>query len=1273
MASISVRNGTSTGITLNHNDYMTVASGGTAIDTTVKYAGYIFVSAGGVAESTTVSTGGTMDILEEGTANSTTVNIGGRIDVSSGGMANSTTVNSGGSMVVYSGGTATEIRENGGYVANRDGANATFVSNTIENLLFSDIDVTLHPVTTAYNALGKYNGHLFVFGGKAIHTTVSLNATIFVMSGGIATETSVNSDGFLEVDSGCTANSTTVNDGGGFSVASGGTANSTTVNDGGSMTVRGTANSTTIVSGGKLDIGVGGVMKNTVVSSGAYFILYNKDSIASNTTVCECGTLRVSNNATVDVATLNAGTMTIAWNGTAKGVIVNSDGNLTVFESGVANGATVSSGGSLCVSAGGTAQDTRVNGGIMWIKSDGTANGTLVNDGGLLHAGRGTLNNTTVYSGGTAIVSGNVGYQEFVVNGGELQVIEGGVMGQGFELTVMSRGRLIVRTEGIVDGAIIKESAVVTVGNGGILASAGVSAAKVTVYAGGCLDGVFLNSGSILDVSGGGSFVEDVCVSSGAVLTGVLHDPNVIDLTFSGGTLDLKIAKSSENDGFLVEGGAYSQFKTDTYSCTLTVANKQLNGTYKLIANAIGFNTTVTVKFGNNELGTLTVNGGPTDVGNITCDLKLDDGDLVVTVTGGAIPDPIVSGITLIDERRDITSGMSAIDVKVSAGGILNVFSKGTASNTTVYDGGEFNVHSKGDLRGATISSGGTATIYDDVMAAGVIVDGGVYVIESDGWAYRTSGGKLVSSNTIVKNGGTVIVSGGGHCGGVFVSDGGHIIVESDGNLGSAFITSGDVTVKDGVESAGASLLDGGVMVVQSGGSGGCIVSSGGIVKVESGGYLRALTVSTGGVVTGVLHDIYTVFRMYGGTLDLDISNAAPGGEYLMDDDANFDPNEDFNCTLTVDGSQANGTYNLMEYAYGFDTQVITAENPLTVKSASGATLGTLTVGQTAEIGGVTYTLNLSNDHHLTVTVSGGTPPPTPPPTPGDKSFFAGDFNGDLFDTLAVQSGSTVTIYQNGEAWGLGVTLDTGWSVVGTGDFNGDNLDDFLRVNTEGYVVGEMSNGNGTFTPQVLNLKNAGWDILGTGNFDGVGPDDVLIANPTAASDTVGLLGYWKGGTEWTLINGYSPEWTMVSTGDFNGDGKCDMLWKNQFVGEGGLTYNAYCTWIVEDPVDWRMVSVANPDEWNFLCSGDFDGNGSHDIAMINNVGVVGIWGVTDGYLSSWSILSAVTSEWTLAGVADFNADGTDDIAWSNTDTGLTGYWQINNKELTTWANIASL
>ena len=199
------------------------------------------------------------------------------------------------------------------------------------------------------------------------------------------------------------------------------------------------------------------------------------------------------------------------------------------------------------------------------------------------------------------------------------------------------------------------------------------------------------------------------------------------------------------------------------------------------------------------------------------------------------------------------------------------------------------------------------------------------------------------------------------------------------------------------------------------------------------------------------------------------------------------------------------------------------------------------------------------------MTISGSAPPPT------DVLFFPGYFAGRTQALLAAQTDRDVTIYVEEEVFGSGLTLDPGWEIAGVGDFNGDGRDDFLRIDGEGYVVGEMTKISGSFNPQVLNFLGAGWQILGTGDFNGNGTDDVLIANPTGASETVGLLGYWESGVTWTLINGYSPEWECVSTGDFNGDGKCDMLWRNSFEGEGGLTYNAYCAWIVDDPVDWRI------------------------------------------------------------------------------------------------------
>ena len=307
-------------------------------------------------------------------------------------------------------------------------------------------------------------------------------------------------------------------------------------------------------------------------------------------------------------------------------------------------------------------------------------------------------------------------------------------------------------------------------------------------------------------------------------------------------------------------------------------------------------------------------------------------------------------------------------------------------------------------------------------------------------------------------------------------------------------------------------------------------------------------------------------------------------------------------------------------------------------------------------------------------TIEGGDVPRLDIPNFLVGNFLSDATNSQMGTVEHGNNGNAITIYSNGAPWGNGLFLDPGWDLAGVGDFDADGQDDFLRINGDGYVVGELTQDNGAFVPQVLNFKNAGWEVLGTGDFSGNGTDDVLIANPTGASDTVGLLGYWESGVTWTLINGYSAEWECIATGDFNADGKCDMLWRNSFVGDDQQTYNAFCTWIVEDPIDWRMVSVANPAEWNFLCAGDFNGDGMNDIAMINDVGVVGIWGVEDGWLSSWSILSAVnTDEWKLVGVGDFNADGTDDIAWCSNISGLAGYWQINDKTLTTWSNLANL
>ncbi|MBQ7730978.1 MAG: AIDA repeat-containing protein [Lentisphaeria bacterium] len=992
----------------------------------------------------------------------------------------------------------------------------------------------------------------------------------------------------------------------------------------------------TFVSGGRLfsatfrdgTVSVGGsgstwgYLSHTVMSAGAVMNIFS-GGLASETYLLS-GQITVANGGKIQSTVVSSGSNNYIT------IMSGASAHITELQSGakmyVSSGATATTnrvlsggyleiagfaqynsitGGDLLVSKGGTIESTTLNGGNLHIF--GSANSTTVTKAVRFYVQTGAaINYTTINSGAGMDITSATASNTTVNSGGSVSMFGG----TADIITVNKGGTLTVSGGGIVKKATVN----------GLIQIEGATASSATV-----------SSGGRFTVSSGGSAVSAAVTGTDASMSvafgGVADNAIVSGVRTSVSILESALATNAK----VFSGGRIDVFSTGRADNAAIYSNGSMN------VHSGGTANSATVQ------GVMDLNGTANSA-------KVNAGGRLNVLNGARLNNATVN-------KGDINlSGGTATAATVDGpSAYLTVFSGGKANSATVQGGGTMIVSANGIADSAVVSSGGSMKINDLGSATNTVVSAGRMYVSSGGSVYRAtifgngeftlSGG--FASATSIRTGGKFIVSGGSAHYSI-VSAGGSMTVYRNGKVDEISLD-GILNVYGVADSTGVNTT-GAIMTVYSGG----------VAINTTVGNGAALTVSSGGKITGrFLATAEAVVSAYAGAVvDFDISSLDPANAALLNNLSLVKGAPSF--TLTVSNSQADGTYKLAGGAAGFSKTI-------SVVNTGGTSLGTLTVGQTATIGGVNYTLNLGGDNTLSVTI-GGAPGPQPVTA---LPFFTGDFNGDLFDTLAVQKDSTVTIYMNGEPWGLGLTLDPGWTVVGTGDFNGDKLDDFLRVNTEGYVVGEMSNGNGTFTPQVLNLKNAGWDILGTGDFNGNGTSDVLIANPTGASETVGLLGYWESGVSWTLINGYSPEWECVSTGDFNGDGKCDMLWRNSFEGEGGLTYNAYCTWIVDNPVDWRMVSVANPDEWNFLCSGDFDGNGSHDIAMINDVGVVGIWGVTDGYLSSWSILSAVTSEWQLAGVADFNGDGTDDIAWSNSNTGLTGYWQINDKQLTTWQNIA--
>ena len=276
------------------------------------------------------------------------------------------------------------------------------------------------------------------------------------------------------------------------------------------------------------------------------------------------------------------------------------------------------------------------------------------------------------------------------------------------------------------------------------------------------------------------------------------------------------------------------------------------------------------------------------------------------------------------------------------------------------------------------------------------------------------------------------------------------------------------------------------------------------------------------------------------------------------------------------------------------------------------------------------------------------------------------DFNGEGFGDILWHDGSgNVAIWlMNGTAilnQTASFVSNVGgtWSIAGTGDFNGDGKSDILWHDGGGNVAIWEMNGTAILnqaTSFVANVPGGTWSIVGTGDFNGDGKSDILWR------DTSGNVAIWEmNGT--TILNqatsfvaNVATNWSVFGNGDYNGDGKSDILWHD---GSGNVAIWEMNGTTVLNQANSFVSNVGGT--WTIAGTGDFNGDGKSDILWHDGSGNVAIWEMngTTVLNQATSFVANVPGTWAISGSGDYNGDGKSDIGWRD-GGGNVAIWEMN-------------
>lgn len=540
----------------------------------------------------------------------------------------------------------------------------------------------------------------------------------FVSAGGLSWDTVIYNNAQESVYG--TAYRAQIQSGGEQFISSGGLAEETTVLAGGSQSAYGGIVVSTTVNGGTLRARSNPTVRDVIIDSGGFVQI--DDGKAERITVNN-GTLQLGTICDVDGIIVRDGGKVhqagTAANVVVSGGIVSAYGTLT---GNIISGGTLQLYGYYTGNSGGVASSTRIENGILDLLSKTSACDTTLS-GGSMVLSSGAVAAGTVLSGGSMVLLEGAAATGTILRGGS-QILagaaeNGAVLSGGTQFvssgiavsdTRLSGGTQIVSSGGSAVNTVI-DHGVQVVENGGIASNTTLNNGSLNIQSGGLLRDGSINNRALLSLA------------SGAELGGVIRVAGFLAAhgavtVQSGGRIDLLLEGRSPAASSIINSiGNITAATSGGLRITVTENMIAAGGSFRIADGADGYTGQIDLYLGTRRLQSFVWDerqlGGYTAVFHHANSqapssvylLKNQNSTLVFTLRDSFSDLVIGSGGDTMNHY--FGNGEHGSGNRITEGGVVNVYSGGTADGTEIAAGGTMLISSGGTVSNTRILSGG--------------------------------------------------------------------------------------------------------------------------------------------------------------------------------------------------------------------------------------------------------------------------------------------------------------------------------------------------------------------------------------------------------------------------------------------------------------------------------------------------------------------------------------------------------------------------------------